>query len=44
MMVPMISVTETVNCNTTNTLRGIAANRPALKVPFKTFTGLKEDK
>ena len=44
MMVPMIKTTETVNCKTTNALRGIAANRPALKVPFNTFTGLKEER
>ena len=43
-MVPIINVTETVNCKTTNTLRGMAAKRPALNVPFKTFTGLKEEK
>jgi hypothetical protein len=40
----MISATDTVNCTTTNTLRGSAANRPALNVPFKTFTGLNEER
>ena len=39
MMVPMINVTETVNCSTTNTLRGKAAKRPTLNVPFNTLTG-----
>ena len=40
----MISVIEIVNCVTTNTFRGNDANLPALKVPFSTFTGRKEDK
>ena len=43
-MVPIISETETLNCSTTNTLRGMAAKRPALNVPFKTFTGLNEER
>ncbi len=41
--VPTIRTTETVNCSTTNTLRGILAKRPTLKVPFNTLTGWKED-
>ena len=40
----MISITETENWITTRILRGIAARRPALNVPFNTFTGLNEDK
>ena len=43
-MVPIINAIETVNCTTTNTLRGSVAKRPALNVPFKTFTGLNDDK
>ena len=40
---------ETVNCTTTNTLRGATlrgneANLPTRNVPFKTFTGLNEDR
>jgi len=43
-MVPMISITDTANCITTKTLRGIAAKRPTLNVPFNTFMGLNDDK
>ena len=40
----MISMMETLNCTTTKTFRGMAAKGPALNVPFKTFTGLKEER
>jgi len=40
----MIKATDTVNCVTTKTLRGMDANLPALKVPFKTLTGLNDDR
>ena len=39
-----MSAIENVNCVTTNTLRGNAANLPALNVPFNTATGLNDDK
>ena len=42
-MVPIMSTTETVNCTTTSTLRGIEANLPTLNEPFNTFTGRKDD-
>jgi hypothetical protein len=37
----MINAKEMVNCNTTNTLRGMDAKRPTLNVPFSTFHRLK---
>ncbi len=44
MIVPIIKITDTVNCVTTSTCLGMAATRPALKAPFKTLTGLKEER
>ncbi len=40
----MIKAMEQLNCTTTNILRGSAALLPALNVPFKTVTGLKEER
>jgi hypothetical protein len=40
----MIKATDTVNCVTTKTLRGIDANLPAFYVAFNTLTVWNDDR
>ncbi len=39
----MMSMTDTLNCTVTKTLRGAAESKSALNAPFSTLTGLNED-
>ena len=43
-MVQIIKAIANVNCSTTKILRGVTNACAALNVPFKTFTGLYDDK
>src|SRR6185295_17417012 len=43
MIVPIMSATEQLNCNTTNIFRGKEDGLPLLELPFKTLMGCKDD-